>query len=77
MFNAVSDDAYFSMPFSMGKQMEKNMKIWLSLAVVSFCAFVQANEKVVNVYAWPQEVSLEIIEKFHIKSRLQIKNLQE
>jgi spermidine/putrescine transport system substrate-binding protein len=48
----------------MGKQMEKNMKIWLSLAVVSFCAFVQANEKVVNVYAWPQEVSLEIIEKF-------------
>lgn len=48
----------------MGDQLEKDMRAWLIFVAGLFCTFAQARDNVVNVYAWPQELSLEIIEQF-------------
>lgn len=40
------------------------MRNWLGLAVGFFCSLAMADDNVVNIYVWPQEVSLDIIEQF-------------
>lgn len=52
--------------------MEKNMKYTLPILILCcvglmigfFCSLAIADENVVNIYVWPQEVSFEIIEQF-------------